>query len=75
MYFADCKKDSLFLNCTPYFHNSKKLLLNFEFYPLFSRAGGKLLFWKNPSEGSAISSHRVTFQTYAQPANESERLH
>ena len=54
MYFADCKKDSLFLNFTPYFHNCKKLLLNFEFYPLFSRAGGKLLFWKNPSEGSDV---------------------
>ena len=55
MYFADCKKYSLFLNFTPYFHNCKKLLLSFEFYfyPLFSRAGGKLLFWKNPSEGSA----------------------
>ena len=53
MYFADCKKYSLFLNLTPYFHNCKKLLLSFEFYPLFSRAGGKLLFWKDPSEGSA----------------------
>ena len=48
------KKYSLFLNFTPYFHNCKKLLLSFEFYPLFSRAGGKLLFWKNPSEGSAL---------------------
>ncbi len=46
------KKYSLFLNFTPYFHDCKKLLLSFEFYPLFSRAGGKLLFWKNPSEGS-----------------------
>ena len=46
------QKYSLFLNFTPYFHDCKKLLLSFEFYPLFSRAGGKLLFWKNPSEGS-----------------------
>ena len=52
MYVADCKKYSLFLNFTPYFHDCKKLLLSFEFYPLFSWAGGKLLFWKNPSEGS-----------------------
>ena len=52
MYVADCKIYSLFLNFTPYFHDCKKLLLSFEFYPLFSRAGGKLLFWKNPSEGS-----------------------
>ena len=52
MYVADYKKYSLFLNFTPYFHDCKKLLLSFEFYPLFSRAGGTLLFWKNPSEGS-----------------------
>ena len=29
---------------------ANKLLLSFEFYPIFSRAGGKLLFWKNASE-------------------------
>ena len=49
------KKSSLFLNFTPYFHDYKKLLLSFEFYPLFSRAGGKLLFWKNPSKGCALT--------------------
>ena len=59
MYFADCKKYSLFLNFTPYFHDCKKLLLSFEFYPLFSRAGGKLLFWKNPSEGSDQYNTRI----------------
>ena len=46
MYFVDCKKYSVFLNFTPYFHNCKKLLLNFEFYPLFSRAGVNYSFGK-----------------------------
>ena len=40
---------------------AKKLLLSFEFYPLFSRAGGKLLFWKNPSEGSAMYVYSVVY--------------
>ena len=39
-----------YTNFTPYFHDCKKLLLSFEFYPVFSRAGGKLLFWKNASD-------------------------
>ena len=50
------QKNSLVWNFTPYFHDCKKLLLSFEFYSLFSRARGKLLFWKNPSEGSAERS-------------------
>ena len=40
------KKSSLFLNFTPYFHDYKKLLLSFEFYPLFSRAGVNYSFGK-----------------------------
>ena len=51
------KNTPYFLNFTPYFHDCKTLLLSFEFYPLFSRAGGKLLFWKNPSEGSVPFAH------------------
>ena len=47
------KKLLVVLNFTLYFHDCKKLLLRFEFYSLFSRARGKLPFWKNPSEGSA----------------------
>ena len=52
--FRRLQKNSLVLNFTPYFHDCKQLLLSFEFYSLFSRARGKLPFWKNPSEGSVL---------------------
>ena len=52
MYFADCKKTPYFLILPLIFTIPKKLLLSFEFYSIFSWAGGRLPFWKNPSEGS-----------------------
>ena len=48
------KNTPYFLILPLIFTIAKKLLLSFEFYPLFSRARGKLLFWKNPSEGSDV---------------------
>ena len=46
------KKTPYFLILPLIFTIPKKLLLSFEFYSLFSRARGRLPFWKNPSEGS-----------------------
>ena len=52
--FRRLQKTPYFLILPLIFTIPKKLLLSFEFYSLFSRARGRLPFWKNPSEGSDV---------------------